>query len=79
MNVSTLAGSLDIVENFENQGLPNASPADDEGSQVTGLRSLTLPPTGVLASDAGSHKHQPRGNVPPDGNGPHGNGSEKLG
>ena len=40
--VSKLPGSWDMVENA---GLPNFSPADDEGSQVTGLRSPTLPPT----------------------------------
>ena len=69
-------GSWDIVEN---EGLPNFSPADDEGSQVTGLRSPTLPPTIVIASDPGNRKNQPGGNGPPDGDGPDDNGSEKPG
>ena len=67
-------GSWEMVE-----GLPTFSPADDDGSQVTGLRSPMLPPTSVVASDADNRKDQPGGNGPPDGNGPDDEDNDKSG
>ena len=73
-NLSKPPGSWDMID-----ALPTFSPVEDNGSQITGLRSPTLPPTSVAASDTGNRNNQLGGNGPPDGEGPDDEGDDKPG
>ena len=69
-------GSWDLVEN-ECFG-PYAQEVEDN-SDVTCLRSPTLPPASAIPSDAGNRNNPPGGNGPPDGDSPDGEDAGKPG
>ena len=67
-------GSWDLVDN-EGFG-PYAQEAEDN-SDVTGLRSPTLPPTSAIPSGAGNRNNPPGGTGPPDGDSPDGEDAQR--